>query len=106
MSVSGFGQQGPYAHRPCTDSVAQAFAGLASINVGTDDVPHRVGTTISDISTGVYAFQAIATTLFARATVGTGRWIDVSLTQSTAALIGHKFAEHALEGGAPRALNV
>jgi crotonobetainyl-CoA:carnitine CoA-transferase CaiB-like acyl-CoA transferase len=86
--------------------VAQAFSGLVSVNVGNDKVPHRVGTTISDIGTGVYGFQAIATALFARATVGTGRWIDVSLAQSTAALLGHKLAEYVLEGGAPRALNV
>jgi crotonobetainyl-CoA:carnitine CoA-transferase CaiB-like acyl-CoA transferase len=44
--------------------------------------------------------------LFARATVGTGRWIDVNLAQSTAALLGHKAAEYVLEGGTPRALNV
>ncbi len=106
LSVSGFGQDGPYSKRPGSDSVAQAFSGLVSVNVGNDKTPHRVGTTISDVATGVYAFQAIATALFARATVGTGRWIDVSLTQSTAALLGHKVAEHVLEGGAPRALNV
>ncbi|HEU0083295.1 MAG TPA: CoA transferase [Bradyrhizobium sp.] len=106
LSVSGFGQRGPYAIRPGSDSVAQAFSGLVSINVGNDRIPHRVGTTISDVATGVYAFQAIATALFARERVGTGRWIDVNLAQSTAALLGHKFAEHVLEGGAPRALNV
>jgi crotonobetainyl-CoA:carnitine CoA-transferase CaiB-like acyl-CoA transferase len=106
LSVSGFGQSGPYSKRPGSDSVAQAFSGLVSVNVGTDGVPHRVGTTISDIVTGVYAFQAIATTLFARAAVGTGRWIDVNLCQSTSALLGHKVAEFILEGGAPRALNV
>src|ERR1700676_1375075 len=106
LSVSGFGQGGPYAKRPGSDSVAQAFSGLVSINVGNDKTPHRVGTTISDVATGVYAFQAIATALFARATVGTGRWIDVNLAKSTAALLGHKVAEHVLEGGAPRALNV
>ncbi len=106
LSVSGFGQHGPYSKRPGSDSVAQAFSGLVSVNVGNDKTPHRVGTTISDVATGVYAFQAIATALFARATVGTGRWIDVSLTQSTAALLGHKVAEYVLEGGAPRALNV
>jgi crotonobetainyl-CoA:carnitine CoA-transferase CaiB-like acyl-CoA transferase len=106
LSVSAFGQSGPYAKRPGSDSVAQAFSGLVSINVGNDNTPHRVGTTISDVVTGVYAFQAIATTLFARATVGTGRWIDVNLCQSTAALLGHKVAEHILEGGTPRALNV
>jgi crotonobetainyl-CoA:carnitine CoA-transferase CaiB-like acyl-CoA transferase len=106
LSVSAFGQAGPYSKRPGSDSVAQAFSGLVSINAGNDGMPHRVGTTISDVVTGVYAFQAIATTLFARATVGTGRWIDVNLCQSTSALLGHKVAEHILEGGAPRALNV
>jgi len=106
LSVSGFGQSGPYTKRPGSDSVAQAFSGLVSVNVGNDKTPHRVGTTISDVATGVYAFQAIATALFARATVGTGRWIDVNLAQSTAALLGHKVAEFVLEGGAPRALNV
>jgi len=106
LSVSAFGQSGPYSKRPGSDSVAQAFSGLVSINVGNDKTPHRVGHTISDVVTGVYAFQAIATTLFARAIVGTGRWIDVNLCQSTAALLGHKVAEHILEGGAPRALNV
>ncbi len=106
LSISGFGQSGPYSKRPGSDSVAQAFSGLISINAGNDGTPHRVGTTISDVVTGVYAFQAIATTLFSRATIGTGRWIDVSLVQSTAALLGHKVAEHILEGGAPRALNV
>lgn len=106
LSVSGFGQTGPYSERPCSDSVAQAFSGLVSVNLGADGVPHRVGATISDVVTGVYAFQAIATALFARATVGTGRRLDISLTQSTAALLGHKLAEHILEGGAPRALNV
>jgi crotonobetainyl-CoA:carnitine CoA-transferase CaiB-like acyl-CoA transferase len=106
LSVSGFGQDGPYARRPGSDSVAQAFSGLVSVNIGNDKTPHRVGSPVSDVATGVYAFQAIATALFARASVGTGRWIDVNLAQSTAALLGHKVAEHILEGGAPRALNV
>ena len=106
VSISGFGQQGPYAQRPASDSIAQAFSGLISVNVGDDGIPHRVGHTISDVTTGLYAFQAVATALFARATVGTGRWLDVSLTQSTAAVLGHKLAEHVLEGGTPRALNV
>ncbi|MBN8986464.1 MAG: CoA transferase, partial [Rhizobiales bacterium] len=106
LSVSGFGQVGPSSVRPCSDSVAQAFSGLVSINRGDDGIPHRVGTPISDVATGAYAFQAIGAALFARANVGTGRWIDISLTQTTAALLGHKFAEFMLEGGAPRALNV
>lgn len=105
VSVSGFGQDGPDAQRPCSDSVAQAYSGLVSVNRGGDGAPHRVGTTVSDIVTGLYAYQAVATTLFARTATGRGRWLDISLTQSTAALLGHKLAEHMLEGGAPRALN-
>ena len=66
LSISGFGQTGPYSKRPGSDSVAQAYSGLVAINVGNDGTPHRVGTTISDIVTGVYAFQAIATAFRAR----------------------------------------
>src|ERR1700752_4711498 len=106
LSISAFGQSGPFSKRPGSDSVAQAFSGLVSVNPGNDGLPHRVGTTISDVVTGVYAFQAVATTLFARAATGTGRWIDVNLAQSTAALLGHKVAEYVWEGGAPRALAV
>ncbi len=106
LSVSGFGQAGPSSNRPCSDSVAQAFGGLVSVNRGDDGIPHRVGTPIIDVATGAYAFQAIGAALFARANVGSGRWIDISLTQTAAALLGHKFAEFMLEGGAPRALNV
>jgi formyl-CoA transferase len=40
VSISGFGQQGPYAERPCTDSVAQAFSGLVTLNEGLDGAPH------------------------------------------------------------------
>src|SRR4051794_18718704 len=105
LSVSGFGQSGPYAKRPGSDSVAQAFSGLVSVNLGNDKTPHRVGTTISDVATGVYGFQAIATALFARASVGTGRWIDVSLVQSAAGWVGNRGAELFREGGPPRALN-
>ena len=105
LSISGFGQEGPNAQRPCSDSVAQAFSGLVAVNLGADGVPHRVGATLSDICTGLYGFQAVSTALFARETVGRGRHIDVNLSQSTAALLGHKFAEYALEGGMPRILN-
>lgn len=105
VSISGFGQSGPYTARPCSDSIAQAFSGLVSVNVGADGAPHRVGAIVSDVSTGLYAYQAVATTLYARERTGKGRWLDISLTQSTAALMGQKLAEYELEGGAPRPLN-
>jgi crotonobetainyl-CoA:carnitine CoA-transferase CaiB-like acyl-CoA transferase len=106
MSVSGFGQEGPYARVPCTDSVAQAFSGLMSVNLGNDGTPHRVGVIVVDTLTGLYAAQALGVALYARERRGQGQWLEVSLTQCAAAILGHKLAEHVLEGGAPRQLNV
>jgi crotonobetainyl-CoA:carnitine CoA-transferase CaiB-like acyl-CoA transferase len=106
LSVSGFGQDGPYAQVPCTDSVAQAFSGLMAVNLGNDGSPHRVGAIVVDTLTGLYAAQALGAALYARERTGHGRRLDLSLTQCAAAILGHKLAEHILEGGAPRALNV
>jgi crotonobetainyl-CoA:carnitine CoA-transferase CaiB-like acyl-CoA transferase len=106
VSVSGFGQDGPYADLPCTDSVAQAFSGLVSVNVGNDGTPHRVGALIVDALTGLYAAQAVGIALYARERHGTGRRLEFSLAQSAAAILGHRLAEHVLEGGNPRPLNV
>src|SRR6516225_10336306 len=105
LSVSGFGQDGLYVARPCTDSVAQAFSGLMSVNLGNDGMPHRNGAVIIDTVTGLYAAQALAVALYKRERRGEGRYLEVSLTQCAAAILGHKLAEHVLEGGAPRQLN-
>ena len=77
-----------------------------SVNLGNDGAPHRVGAIIVDTLTGLYAAQAVGVALYARERSGRGRRIEVSLTQCAAAILGHKLAEHLLEGGAPRALNV
>jgi crotonobetainyl-CoA:carnitine CoA-transferase CaiB-like acyl-CoA transferase len=106
VSVSGFGQDGPYADLPCTDSVAQAFSGLVAVNIGNDGTPHRVGALIVDALTGLYAAQAVGVALYARERHGAGRRLEFSLAQSAAAILGHRLAEHVLEGGNPRALNV
>jgi len=106
VSVSGFGQEGPNANLPCTDSVAQAFSGLVALNIGNDGTPHRVGALIIDSLTGLYAAQALGVALYARERSGIGRHIEVSLAQCAAAILGHKLAEYMLEGGRPRALNV
>jgi crotonobetainyl-CoA:carnitine CoA-transferase CaiB-like acyl-CoA transferase len=106
LSVSGFGQEGPYVARPCTDSVAQAFSGLMSVNLGNDGTPHRVGAIIVDTLTGLYAAQALGVALYARERRGEGQRLEVSLVQCAAAILGHKLAEHGLEDGTPRQLNV
>ncbi|GMQ75327.1 MAG: CaiB/BaiF CoA-transferase family protein [Gammaproteobacteria bacterium] len=105
VSVSGYGQQGPYREEPSTDTVMQAFSGLMSVNPGNDGAPHRVGFLVVDMVTGLYAYQALATALHARPGAAQGRHIDVSLMQSAAAIQAAKILEYALADGAPRALN-
>jgi len=73
VSVSGFGQEGPHIELPCTDSVAQAFSGLAALNTGSDGAPHRVGALIVDALTGLYAAQALGVALYARDAPATAR---------------------------------
>lgn len=77
-----------------------------SVNLGNDGAPHRVGAIIVDTLTGLYAAQALGVALYARERSGHGRWLEVSLAQSAASILGHKLAEYILEDGAPRALNV
>ena len=101
LSISGFGQAGPYASEPATDTVLQAFSGLMSINHGNDDIPHRVGHYIVDCVTALYAYQALSSALYARRDETAGRLIDCSLMAAAAALQTSKIADYHLEGGPP-----
>jgi crotonobetainyl-CoA:carnitine CoA-transferase CaiB-like acyl-CoA transferase len=104
LSVSGFGQEGPYNKLPVTDSVIQAFSGLMSINRDEQGSPQRIGMIAIDVMTGLYAYQAVASAMLARFRFGQGRYIDCSLMQSAAAFQTAKIMEHHLEGGAPMVL--
>src|SRR5215510_16301774 len=86
LSVSGFGQTGPLAGRPAMDPVLQAFTGLMTDNKGEDGIPHRVPFVVIDMSTGLYAFQALSAALYARRDADHGRRIDVSLLQAASAM--------------------
>ncbi len=105
VAISGFGQTGPYAQRPGSDTVIQSYSGLCSINKGSDGIPHRVGVLVPDTTTGIYAFQAASAALAGRDDEDEGILIDASLTQSMGAFLAPKIIEYSLEGGRPRILN-
>jgi crotonobetainyl-CoA:carnitine CoA-transferase CaiB-like acyl-CoA transferase len=105
VSVSGFGQSGPYAARPGTDMVAQSFSGMMSLNRDGSGKPNRIGLLVSDTVTALYAFQSVCVALYARRDTGRGAWLDISLIQSSAAFLAPKIIEGALEGDVPRQLN-
>jgi crotonobetainyl-CoA:carnitine CoA-transferase CaiB-like acyl-CoA transferase len=86
VSVSGFGQKGPLREKPAMDPVLQAFTGFMMENKGPDGVPHRTPTIIVDMSTALYAHQAVAAALYGKARHGRGTFIDVSLMQAAANL--------------------
>jgi crotonobetainyl-CoA:carnitine CoA-transferase CaiB-like acyl-CoA transferase len=86
LSVSGFGQTGPFSGRPAMDPVLQAFTGLMIDNKGEDGIPHRVPFVVIDMSTALYAFQALSAALYARRDEPRGKHIQVSLLQAASAM--------------------
>ena len=86
VSVSGFGQVGPLREKPAMDPILQAFTGFMSENKGPDGIPHRTPTIIIDMSTGLYAHQAIVAALYAKARGAPGRRINASLMEAAANL--------------------
>jgi len=102
LSISGFGQTGPLAERPAMDPVLQAYTGLMIENRGEDGIPHRVPVIVVDMSTALYAFQALSAALYARRDETRGRYIEASLMQAATALQSIRLMACHLEGGTMR----
>ena len=106
LSISGFGQTGPNANLPATDSIMQAFSGLMSINKGNDGLPQRINLLAIDVMTGLYGFQAVTPALYRRALKGGGTHIKTSLMEAVGAFQSAKMIEFELEGGVEAPLGV
>ena len=78
-SISGFGQDGPYAKRPGFDQIAQGMGGVMSITGLPGQGPVRAGIPIADLCAGLFAAQGIMIALLEREVSGKGQWIDTSL---------------------------
>jgi CoA:oxalate CoA-transferase len=88
-SISGFGQYGPMHDQAAYDTVIQALSGILDSTGYPDGPPTRVGTSISDISAGIFGYAAIVTALVARERTGKGTTVDVAMLDSTFALLEH-----------------
>src|SRR5204862_2868170 len=80
-SISGFGQDGPYAKRPGFDQIAQGMGGLMSITGAPGQGPMRVGIPVADLCAGLFAAMGIMTALLEREVSGKGQWVQTSLLQ-------------------------
>jgi crotonobetainyl-CoA:carnitine CoA-transferase CaiB-like acyl-CoA transferase len=99
LSISGFGQTGPLSERPAMDPVLQAYTGLMMENKGEDGLPHRFPIIAIDMATGLYAYQAVSSALYARRDEAHGRYIETSLMQTGAAFQVVRMMATYLEGG-------
>lgn len=105
LTISGFGLVGPRAPDPMVDTYGQAFSGLMSINRDISGDPVRFGQPLIDAVTGLYATQAALAALHPSERPAEGRRLDISLTQSAAALMGPKILEWAITGGRSENIN-
>ena len=101
-SISGFGQDGPYAGRPGFDQIAQGMGGLMSITGEPGRGPMRVGIPVADLCAGLFAAMGIMTALLERESSGQGQWVQTSLLQAQAFMLDFQAARWLMAGEIPQ----
>jgi crotonobetainyl-CoA:carnitine CoA-transferase CaiB-like acyl-CoA transferase len=104
-SITGFGQTGPYRHRPGYDFIIQGLGGLMSVTGERDDLPgggpQKVGVAVSDLMTGMYASTAILAALLHRRETGRGQHIDAALLDTQLAMLANLNMNYLVSGKVP-----
>ncbi|KJK16924.1 CoA-transferase [Burkholderiaceae bacterium 16] len=92
-SISGFGQDGPYAGWPGFDSIAQGMGGLMSVTGKPGEGPMRVGIPLADLCAGHFCAMGILTALLEREASGEGQWVQTSLLEAQIAMLDFQAAQ-------------
>ena len=100
-SISGYGQEGPYALRPGFDQIAQGMGGLMSVTGLPGQGPVRAGIAIADTCAGLYCALGVMTALLEREVSGRGQWVQTSLLEAQIALLDFQAARYLMEGQVP-----
>lgn len=101
-SLSGFGQEGPYADRPGVDQIAQGMGGLMSVTGPPDSQPWRAGIAVSDTASGTFLAQGVLAALYVRERTGRGQWVHTSLLESMVNFMDFQAARWLMDGVVPR----
>jgi formyl-CoA transferase len=101
-SISGFGQDGPYAKRPGFDQIAQGLGGLMSITGEPGRGPMRVGIPVADLCAGLFAAQGIMIALLERETSGRGQYLSTSLLEAQLFMLDFQAARWLQAGEVPK----
>ncbi len=99
VDISGYGAEGPYAHKRAYDMLVQCEAGLVSVT-GTAERPVKAGVPAADIAAAMYAFSGVLAALLRRATTGRGGPVEVSMLDALAEWMGHPLHQ-GMHGSAP-----
>src|SRR5206468_10200325 len=97
-SISGFGQDGPYAARAGVDQIAQGMGGLMSITGHPGQGPVRVGIAINDTSAGLLLSYGIVLALLNRERTGEGQWVHTSLLEAQIFMLDFQAARYLMKG--------
>ena len=100
-SISGFGQEGPYASRPGVDQIAQGLSGLMSVTGPPGKGPWRVGIAISDTAAGTFLTQGVLAALLARERTGQGQWVHTSLLEAAVNFMDFQAVRWLTDGEVP-----
>ena len=100
-AASGFGQTGPDAHKAAYDIVVQAMGGIMSVTGWPGGKPTRVGTSIGDITAGLFTVVGILSALHHREKTGQGQFVDVAMLDGQIAILENAVARYAVSGVAP-----
>lgn len=104
-SITGFGQNGPYATRPGYDFMIQAMGGLMSITGERDDLPgggpQKAGVAVADLMTGMYATVGVLAALYERQRSGLGQHIDMALLDCQVAMLANQNMNYLASGQPP-----
>jgi CoA:oxalate CoA-transferase len=101
VCISGFGQNSPIGQLPAFDLVAQAMGGIMSINGYPGNPPTRVGVSLGDTSTALYAAFGIVTALYVRERAGVGQYLDVAMVDSIFSLLEMSLFKYLGRGEVP-----
>jgi len=101
-SVTGFGQEGPYAHRAGYDLLIQGMGGIMDLTGKPEEEPMRGGVAFADVMTGIYSALAITAALNERNASGKGSYIDMALLDTQVAVLANQASTYLISGQVPK----
>lgn len=101
-SITGFGQDGPYAARPGYDFIIQGMSGIMDLTGEPDGAPQKIGVAYADILTGLYAVIGIQAALTERERSGRGQHVDMALFDVMVGTLANQAMNYLVSGETPR----